>query len=42
VAGLQVVFLLLAFIYGLVKVPSLVNSLFTGRSGESVLPQIIG
>lgn len=41
VAGLQVVFLLLAFIYGLVKVPSLVNSLFTGRSGESALPQII-
>jgi len=42
VAGLQLVFLLLAFTYGLVKVPSLVNSLFTGRSGESVLPQIIG
>ena len=42
VAGLQLVFLLLAFIYGLVKVPSLVNSLFTGRSGESALPQIIG
>ena len=39
VAGLQVAFLLFAFIYGLLKVPSLVNSLFTGRSGESVLPQ---
>ena len=34
----QLVFLLLAFIYGMLKVPSLVNSLFTGRSGESSLP----
>ena len=41
VAGLQVAFLLMAFIFGLLKVPSLVNSLFTGRSGESVLPHII-
>ncbi len=34
----QLVLLLLAFIYGMFKVPSLVNSLFTGRSGESSLP----
>lgn len=27
--------LLVAFTYGIVKIPSLVNSLFTGRSGES-------
>jgi hypothetical protein len=30
--------ILLAFVYGIVHIPSLVNSLFTGRSGESVLP----
>jgi hypothetical protein len=30
------VLLLIAFTYGIVKIPSLVNSLFTGRSGESV------
>lgn len=29
--------LLIAFTYGIVKIPSLVNSLFTGRSGESAL-----
>jgi hypothetical protein len=42
VAGLHVVFLLLAFTYGMLKVPSLVNSLFTGRAGESTVPQIVG
>jgi len=26
-----------AFTYGILKIPSLVNSLFTGRSGESAL-----
>lgn len=31
--------LLIAFTYGIVKIPSLVNSLFTGRSGESALPR---
>src|SRR5229473_7765375 len=31
------VLLLLAFTYGILKIPSLVNSLFTGRSGESAL-----
>jgi TrbL/VirB6 plasmid conjugal transfer protein len=34
------VFLLIAFAYGILKIPSLVNSLFTGRSGESVLPHL--
>jgi hypothetical protein len=32
------VMLLIAFTYGVTKIPSLVNSLFTGRSGESALP----
>ena len=30
--------LLVAFAYGVLRIPSLVNSLFTGRSGESALP----
>nr|AYC79709.1 hypothetical protein [uncultured bacterium] len=38
VGGFQIVFLLLAFIYGMFKVPSLANSLFTGRGGEVALP----
>lgn len=38
VGGFQVVFLLLAFVYGMLKVPSLTNSLFTGRSGETAHP----
>src|SRR6266849_4073213 len=33
------VLLLIAFTYGIIKIPSLVNSLFTGRSGESALPR---
>jgi hypothetical protein len=32
------VLLLIAFTFGVLKIPSLVNSLFTGRSGESALP----
>src|SRR3989475_10320733 len=32
--------LLMAFTYGIIKIPSLVNSLFTGRSGESGLPRL--
>jgi hypothetical protein len=32
------VLLLAAFTYGILKIPSLVNSLFTGRSGESAVP----
>lgn len=31
--------LLIAFTYGIVKIPALVNSLFTGRSGEAALPR---
>jgi hypothetical protein len=30
--------LLLAFTLGILKIPSLVNSLFSGRSGESTIP----
>jgi hypothetical protein len=33
---LPLLFLLIAFTYGIVKIPSLVNSIFSGRSGESV------
>jgi hypothetical protein len=33
------VMLLIAFTYGIIKIPSLVNSLFTGRSGDSALPR---
>ena len=33
------VLLLIAFTFGILKIPSLVNSLFTGRSGESALPK---
>jgi hypothetical protein len=36
---LPLLFLLLAFTYGMVKIPSLVNSIFAGRSGESVIPK---
>jgi TrbL/VirB6 plasmid conjugal transfer protein len=34
---LPLLLLLVAFTYGILKIPSLVNSLFTGRSGESAL-----
>ena len=33
------VFLLLSFAYGILRIPSLVNSIFTGRSGESAVPR---
>ena len=33
-------FLLVAFTYGILKIPTLVNSLFTGRSGESAMPKL--
>jgi hypothetical protein len=36
------VFLLLLFVYGVLKIPSLVNGIFTGRSGDSALPRAIG
>jgi hypothetical protein len=35
------VLLLIAFTYGILKIPSLVNSLFTGRSGEAALPNFL-
>ncbi len=38
----QLVCLLLVFIYGMLKVPSLVHSLFTGGSGESSFPSLFG
>ncbi len=34
-------FLLIAFVYGVVKIPSLVSSLFSGSSGESVIPKVL-
>jgi type IV secretory pathway VirB6-like protein len=34
------VMLLVAFTFGVLKIPSLVNSLFTGRSGESAIPSL--
>jgi len=34
-------FLLVSFTYGVVKIPSLVSSLFSGASGESVIPNIL-
>lgn len=40
VGGFHIVFLLVAFTYGLLQVPSLTNSLFSGRSGESALPSL--
>jgi hypothetical protein len=39
VGGFHLVFLFVAFTYGLLQVPSLTNSLFSGRSGESALPR---
>jgi hypothetical protein len=42
VGGFQLVFLLLAFVYGVLKVPSLTSSLFSGRAGESALPRFLG
>jgi hypothetical protein len=41
VGGVHLIFLFMAFTYGLLKVPSLANSLFTGRSGESALPTFL-
>ena len=32
--------MLVAFTYGILKIPSLVNSIFTGRAGESALPHL--
>jgi hypothetical protein len=41
VGGFHVVFLLMAFTLGLLKVPSVTNSYFSGRSGESALPRFL-
>lgn len=38
---LPLVMLLLSFTYGILKIPSLVNSLFTGRSGDSAIPPVL-
>ncbi len=35
------VMLLIAFTYGILKIPSLVNSIFTGRSGEFVDARVL-
>jgi hypothetical protein len=40
VGGLHLIFLLFAFTYGLLKVPSLTQSLFSGGAGESALPRV--
>jgi len=42
VGGFHLIFLLLAFTYGLLKVPSLTSSLFSGRAGETALPRALG
>jgi hypothetical protein len=34
------VFMLIAFTYGILHIPSLVNAIFTGRSGESAIPRL--
>ena len=40
VGGFHLIFLLLAFTYGLLKVPSLTHSLFSGGAGESAVPRL--
>src|SRR6202163_2838720 len=42
VGGFHLIFLLIAFTYGLLKVPSLTTSLFSGQGGESTLPRLLG
>ena len=42
VGGFHLIFLLFAFTYGLLKVPSLTHALFSGRAGESTLPRVVG
>ena len=41
VGGFHLIALLLAFTYGLLKVPSLTQSLFSGGAEESVLPRLV-
>jgi len=38
---MPMVFLLLSFVYGVLKVPSLVSAIFTGGSGDHALPSFI-
>jgi type IV secretory pathway VirB6-like protein len=42
VGGFHLIFLLFAFTYGLLKVPSLTHSLFSGSAGQSTLPRFLG
>src|SRR3984893_14305293 len=42
VGGFHIIFLLLAFTFGLLKVPSLTHSLFSGGAGESAVPRAMG
>jgi hypothetical protein len=42
VGGFHLIVLLIAFTYGLLKVPSLTTSLFAGQAGESTLPRVLG
>jgi hypothetical protein len=42
VGGFQLIFLLCAFVYGLLKVPSLTSALFSGRAGDAALPRLLG
>jgi len=41
VGGFHLIFLLWAFTYGLLKVPSLTHSLFSGGAGESAVPRLL-
>jgi hypothetical protein len=41
VGGFHLIFLLFAFTYGLLKVPSLTHSLFSGSVGQSTLPRLL-
>ena len=42
VGGFHLIFLLIAFVYGMLKVPSLTSSLFSGSAGQSALPWSFG
>ena len=42
VGGFHLIFLLFAFTYGLLKVPSLTHSLFSGSGGQAALPRLLG
>jgi len=42
VGGFHLIFLLFAFTYGLLKVPSLTHSLFSGSVSQTALPRLLG